>query len=265
MNLTRTGGGRIHFETEGQGPVLLLLHAFPLSSAMWAGQAAMFAATHHVVRVDARGFGGSGLGTGPLEMDHLADDAAAVLDHLGAQAAIVAGVSMGGYAAFAFARRHPRRLRALILADTKAAPDTEEGRAGRTALARKVEAEGAAAAAEALLPKLLGAITHREQPGLVSRVRQWILDASPAAIVHALQGLAARPDSRGTLGLVNVPTLVLRGEEDAIASDAEAREMRDGITGSRQATIPRAGHLSSLEAPGDFDAAVRAFLDAMAG
>jgi 3-oxoadipate enol-lactonase len=261
MNVT-AGNRRIHYDAQGSGPVLLLLHAFPLSSAMWASQAEAFAATHRVVRVDARGFGGSDLGEGPLTMDHIAEDAAAVLDELGAREAVVAGLSMGGYAAFAFARRFPARLRGLVLASTKAVPDSDEARAGRATLAKKVEAEGAAAAADALLPKLLGTTTQGEKPELVQRVRRAILDARPAAISNALHGLGARPDSRPTLGLVKVPTLVVRGEEDAIASADEARQIQDGIAGGRLVTIPGAGHLPNLERPAAFDEALRVFLDA---
>jgi 3-oxoadipate enol-lactonase len=252
--------GQVAFDSTGSGPLLLLLHAFPLSSAMWERQAEAFPASHRVVRVDARGFGSSKAGEGPLTMDQIADDARAVLDYQGAKDAIVCGVSMGGYAAFAFARRFPERLRALVLVDTKAAPDTDEARAGRAELAKKVLAEGAQAAADALLPKLLGPTTHREQPDLVKRVRAWIVGARPAAIANALHGLGARADSRPTLPLIQVPTLVVRGEEDGIITADDAEEMRDGIAGSRRATIPRAGHLPSLENPAAFDEALRAFL-----
>jgi pimeloyl-ACP methyl ester carboxylesterase len=256
------GGRNIHYETQGAGPALLLLHAFPLSSALWAGQAEAFASRNTVVRVDARGFGGSDLGDGPLTMDQIAEDAAAVLDHLGLREAVVAGLSMGGYAALAFARRFPGRLRALALCDTKAVPDGDEARAGRFKLAEKVQAEGPEAAAAAMVPKLLGSTSHRDKPELVARVRALILEAPAAAIVNALHGLAARADSRPTLGAIAAPTLVLRGEEDAVASADEAREMHEGIRGSRLVTVPRAGHLPNLEAPADFDAALGELLAA---
>lgn len=252
--------GHVSFETTGSGPVLLLLHAFPLSSAMWAHQAEGFPASHRVVRVDARGFGSSKPGEGPLTMEQIAEDAAAVLDYHGVRDAIVCGMSMGGYAALAFARQFPERLRALVLADTKASPDDDAARAGRVKLAEKVLAEGARAAAEAMLPKLLGPTSHRDRPDLVKRVRAWVDDARPPAIANALHGLGARADSRPTLPLVKVPTLVLRGEEDAVASAEDARALHEGITGSRLVTIPKAGHLPNLEAPPAFDDALRSFL-----
>src|SRR5262245_37453962 len=125
---------------------VLLLHAFPLSGAMWAETAAALAPRGRVLAPDARGFGASPATDAPLTMDEIADAAAAELDRLGLATAVACGCSMGGYAALAFARRHPQRLAGLVLTDTKAAPDTDEARAGRAALAEKVRAQGAGAA-----------------------------------------------------------------------------------------------------------------------
>jgi pimeloyl-ACP methyl ester carboxylesterase len=252
--------GAISFEDAGAGPPVVLLHAFPLSGAMWAEPQKALAASHRVIAVDARGFGGSEGTSGPLTMDSIADDAAAVMDHLGLATAVIVGCSMGGYAAFAFARRHAAKLRGLVLVDTKAAPDTDEARAGRASLAQKVREQGAQAAAEAMLPKLLGPRTHRDRPTVVARVRQWILEARPEAIASALDGLAAREDSRPSLARIVVPCLVVRGEEDGISTDADTVEMQRGIAASRAVTIPAAGHLVSLEAAEPFVAALGDFL-----
>ncbi len=259
----KVDGVQLAFEAQGSGPVVLLLHAFPLSSSMWAAQMSAFGAQHRVVRMDVRGFGGSDPGKDPLTMDRIARDAAAVLDTVGASDAVLVGCSMGGYAAFAFARLFPSRLKGLVLADTKAAPDTEEGRAGRDALAQKVQGHGTKVAADTLLPKLLGQTTQRERPELVDRVRRLVLEARPHAIVNALHALRDRPDSRATLAQIQVPTLIVRGREDVVATAEEAEEMRAGIAGSRVVTLDGAGHLSSLEAPAAFDEAVRVFLRAL--
>ena len=129
------GGAELEHEVEGSGPAVLLLHAFPLGLFMWEPQVAALAATHRVARFDARGFGSSPAGEGPLTMEAIADDGAALLDHLGIEKAVVAGCSMGGYAALAFVRRHPHRLAGLVLLDTRAGADTEEAKANRAALA----------------------------------------------------------------------------------------------------------------------------------
>jgi len=226
---------------------------------MWEAQAEALAA-HRVIRFDARGFGGSDLGQGPLSMERIADDGAALLDHLGVAKAVVGGCSMGGYAALAFVRRHPQRLAGLILQDTRAGADTEEGKAGRAALAAKVLAEGASAAVAAFLPKLLGETTQREQVALVSRLRERILAASPQAIADALRGLAARADSRSTLAEVRVPTLVLVGAEDVLTPPAESEAMAAAIAGARLEVVPRAGHLANLERPDAVNAVLADFL-----
>jgi len=255
----RVAGAELACEVSGTGPPLLLLHAFPLGLVMWDEQASALADSHQVVRFDCRGFGGSAPGDGLLTMERIADDAAGVLDRLGLPSATVAGVSMGGYAALAMVRRHPDRIRALVLADTRAGADSPEAKANRAAQAEKVRRDGAAAIADAVLPKLLGATSHRERPELVARVRRIIEANPPRGITDALAGLAARADSTPTLREIRVPTLVVVGEEDAITPLADAEALQRGIAGSRLAVIPRAGHLSSLENPDEFNRQLRAF------
>ncbi len=254
------GGAEIEYTDRGKGPALIFLHAFPLGQFMWEAQAEAFSGSHRVVRFDDRGFGDSPPGDGPLTMELIADDAAALLDHLGIKRAIVTGCSMGGYAAFAFVRRHPKRLAGLVLQDTRATPDTEEARAGRTTLATRVLEEGTAAAADAFLPKLVGETTKRENPDLVVGLRDRVLGTSPQGIAQALRGLGARADSRKTLAEIRVPTLVVVGEEDVLTPPAEAEAMAAAIGGSRLEVIPGAGHLSNLENPAAYNAALDRFL-----
>lgn len=253
-------GVEIEYDVRGDGPVLLLLHAFPLGLFMWDAQVEALSTTHRVVRFDARGFGGSAAGTGPLTMERIADDGAFLLDHLGIERAVVGGCSMGGYAAFAFVRRHPQRLAGLVLQDTRAGADGAEAKANRATLAAKVLAEGAGAAVEAFLPKLVGETTHRERPDVVAGLRERILAAAPRAIANALHGLAARADSRETLPAIAVPTLVLVGAEDVLTPPSEAATMAAAIPRARLDVIGGAGHLASLESPAAVNAALRAFL-----
>jgi 3-oxoadipate enol-lactonase len=256
-------GAEIAYDDRGAGPALVFLHAFPLGQFMWDAEAAALSGRRRVVRFDARGFGGSPPGGEPLTMDRIADDAAALMDHLGIETATLAGCSMGGYAAFAFVRRHPGRLAGLVLQDTRAGADTEEARANRTALAARVLDEGAGAAAEAFLPKLVGETTRRENPGLVARLGERIRATSPEGIARALAALGTRPDSRETLEHIAVPTLVVVGEEDVLTPPAEAKEMAAAIAGGRMEVIPRAGHLSNLENPSFYQAALTRFLDSV--
>lgn len=260
----RIAGGDIHYDVRGRGAAVLFLHAFPLGLMMWDEQAAALEATHQVVRFDCRGFGGSPPADGILTMERIADDAAALLDHLGISKAVVCGCSMGGYAAFAMQRRHADRLRGLVLADTRAGADSEEARANRATLGETVRREGARAAADAFLPKLVGDSTRAERPELVERLRQIILKTPPSGIADALAGLGARADSVPTLREIRVPTLVLCGSEDTLTPVAESEAMRRAIGGARLEVIPKAGHLANLENPQAFNGALRSFLGTLA-
>jgi 3-oxoadipate enol-lactonase len=256
----RIAGGDLAYDVVGQGPALLLLHAFPLGMVMWEPQARAFASSHQVIRFDARGFGGSPPGDGLLTMERIADDAVALLDHLGVSRAAVCGLSMGGYAALALVRRHPDRLRALVLADTRAGADAAAARTARAAQADKVRKEGSAAIADAVLPKLVGETTHKERPDLLARLRETIAANPPRGIADALAGLAARADSTPTLREIRVPTLVVCGDEDVITPLGESEALVRGVAGSRLEVVPAAGHLSSLENPDRFNDALGKFL-----
>jgi pimeloyl-ACP methyl ester carboxylesterase len=254
------GGGELSYDVRGSGPPVLFLHAFPLGMAMWEPQARALRGSHRVVRFDARGFGASPPGDGLLSMERIAEDAVLLLDHLGLPQAAVCGLSMGGYAAFALWRRHPARVSALVLADTRAAADSEEAKKGRADLAEKVRRQGPEAAAEAFLPKLLGETSRRERPELVTRVREMILANPARGVADALFGLAARADSTPLLREIRVPTLFVVGEEDAVSPPAEMETMHRQLPGSAFVKLPGAGHLSNLEDPDAFNASLREFL-----
>jgi 3-oxoadipate enol-lactonase len=256
----RIGGADLAYDVRGAGPALLLLHAFPLGLAMWDDQSRALSSAFQVVRFDCRGFGGSPPGDSLLTMERIADDAAALLDHLSLSAATVCGVSMGGYAAFAFVRRHPTRLRGLVLADTKASADTDAARRVRAEQAEAVRRDGTAAIADAFLPRLVGQTTHAERPAVVARLREIILANPPRGVTDALAGLAARADSTSTLREIRVPTLVVCGAEDVLTPPAEAEALHAGIRGSTLELIPKAGHLANVEAPDAFNRVVEAFL-----
>ena len=256
----RIAGTEIAYDVRGTGPAVLLLHAFPLGLAMWDDQARALASAFQVVRFDCRGFGGSPPGDGLLTMERIADDAVALLDHLAVSAAAVCGVSMGGYAAFAFVRRHPARLRALVLADTKAGADTDAARRTRAEQAEAVRREGTTAIADAFLPRLVGKTTHAERPAVVARLRDMILANPARGVTDALAGLAARANSASTLREIVVPTLVVCGEEDVLTPVAEAEALHAGIRGSTLEIVPQAGHLANVEAPDVFNRVLEAFL-----
>ena len=257
--LITLGRHSISYEAHGEGVPLLLMHAFPLDQTMFEGQASALADVARVFTFDLPGVGSSAAAA--VSLEDAADLAAALLTTQKIERAIVGGVSMGGYAAFAFARRHPLRLRGLILADTKPAADSEEAKKARAEMATVARQQGAAEIANRMLPRLLSEATHHEQPEVVAKVRRMIEGVPPETIAQLLDALANRRDSTDLLPRIAVPTLVMTGEHDPIAPPAEASEWSQSIPGARFVPVPGAGHLANLEKPDLFHAAVREFLE----
>ena len=259
MKKINIGGAQIQYADKGSGPTVLFLHAFPLSLGMWDAQESL-APRYRVVRFDARGFGGSDVGDAILTMDRIADDAAVLIERLRLGPVILAGCSMGGYAAFAFAQKHASLLRGLILVDTKASADSPDARKGRGDLAAKVMKEGAQAALDAFLPKIVGETTKKSRADVVARLKDTILAASPQGISDGLHGIATRQDSTPFLREVMAPTLVVCGEEDVITPRVDAEILQRGIKGAELVMIPNCGHLPSMESPEELNTILRHFL-----
>lgn len=247
----------------GTGTPLVLLHAFPLSARMWDTQRELIPGPAgdeaRVITPDQRGFGAAELGGEAPSFDLVADDIARLLDAEGIERAVIGGLSMGGYVAMAFARRHPGRIAGLLLADTKATVDTEQLRANRERIAQAVLARNSVQilADEKLEESLLGPAT---MPELTAYVRELIAEAPPQAVAWAQRAMAARPDSLDALAGLDVPAAVIVGEADTITPLAEAQLMAEALSDAELTVIPSVGHLSSLEAPETFNSAVRGLL-----
>ena len=244
---------------------LVLIHAFPLSADMWLPQLARVPLGWRFIAPDLRGFRGMGLAYEDAQLsnasvDDYAGDILELMDHLDLKRAAIAGLSMGGYVAMALAARAPQRVSHLILADTRMTADTEAQRAGRDAMRAMVEREGPASVATQMLPKLLGASTQRDQPDLSGAVRMLIESNRTEAVAGAIGALKNRPDRTAALGAVQVPTLVICGDEDVLTPPADSAAMAATIPGAQLAMIPNAGHLSNLEQPNAFNEALRLFL-----
>jgi pimeloyl-ACP methyl ester carboxylesterase len=256
--LIKISGGNVGFDAQGQGTPLLLMHAFPLDRSMFQPQLTALARIARVLTFDVPGMGESE--AGPCSMNDIADLAARLLDEHGIAKAVVGGVSMGGYASFAFARRHAQRLRGLVFADTKPEADTEDAKKARREMATVAREQGSTEIAVRMAPKLLGQTTLRERPEVVERVRSMILNANPKSIARLLESLAQRDDSTSLLGDIKVPALVIAGAEDAIIPAAGAKVWAEQIPGAKLVQIPQAGHLPNLETPAVFNSAIEAFL-----
>lgn len=260
MKTIDIGGGEVRYADRGQGPAVMFLHAFPLRLEMWDGQEEALASRYRMVRFDARGFGGSEPGEAVLTMARIADDAAALIGRLRLGPVILVGCSMGGYAALAFAHKHPSLLRGLVLVDTRAAADSPEARTRRSDLAAKVLKEGAGAALDAFLPRVVGETTKASRADVIARLKDMMLAASPRGISDALHGMAARQDSTPHLREISVPTLVVCGDEDVMTPRADAEVLQRGIKDAGLVVIPKAGHLPSMETPEAFNSVLLGFL-----
>lgn len=245
----------------GAGRPLVLLHAFPLSSAMWLEQRNGLSGLCRVITPDQRGFGGSPLGEDQPDLDAAADDVAALLDRLDLDRVVLGGLSMGGYVAMAVLRRHPDRVQALLLADTKASADADAARANRERIAAAVESDDASTVlVDEVLPTLLGRTTGERRPLVTGRVRG-LVEAAPApAVAWAQRAMAVRPDSFETLRAFDRPALVVVGEEDVLSPPPDAQAMAEALPQGRLVVVPEAGHLTAVETPEAFNAAVAGFL-----
>lgn len=251
----------LHVRETGSGPPVLLLHAFPLSSAMWLDQRNLLGGRFRVITPDQRGFGGSELGDDEPSLDHVADDVAALLDRLELDQVVLGGLSMGGYASMAFLRRHPGRVRALLLADTKAGADQPEAVANRQRIATRLDEDDTSdVLVSDVLPALLGDTTKQQRPLVLGRVKALVESAPPAAAAWAQRAMAARPDSLETLRATDVPALVLVGDQDALASQADAQAMAEALPSGRLEVISHSGHLTAVETPDAFAALAGEFL-----
>jgi pimeloyl-ACP methyl ester carboxylesterase len=252
----------------GSGLPLVLLHGFPLDHRMWQGQAPL--AEHlRLLAPDLRGFGGSA-GSTASSIAGMADDVAALLDALHVtRPAVICGLSMGGYVAQHMAVRHPGKVAALVLVDTRLEADTPEARAARADLAAKVGRLGPRILADAMIPRLLAgspaATGDAGRAAIEEAVRRMIEEQPVPAIQAALAALGGRPDMTEAMRGVRVPTLLVVGAEDAITPPECLARAEEIMPCGRLLVVPRAGHMTPLEVPAVFNAAVLEFLRAPPG
>lgn len=242
---------------------VLMIHGFPLNNTMWDFQVAGLADVARLITPDLRGHGlTEPTDFFPYTMEMMATDCINLLDFMGQEGpVVVAGLSMGGYVAFEICRRFPERVSGLILAATKASADSDEGKKARKESARVALAEGVEPVAESLLPKLLAPAAYEDEPDLVEFLYSMMLDASPEGVAGAQLAMGQRPDSKGDLKGLKVPTLVVHGVEDQLIPVSEAEIMAKGIPGADLALIEGAGHMVNLEQPMAFNDVVRGFLE----
>lgn len=259
----RSADAELVYWALGDGPPVLLLHPFPANHEFWMPVAEALTTRYRFILPDLRGHGESEVGQGPATMEKHAADIARVLDDADVGRVPIIGVSIGGYTMFEFWRKYRGRVAALSLFNTKAPADNAEARAARLQAANDVLERGAEAFFESMIPKLLGKTTRETRPDLVAGAMRMLRKMSSDDIAQVQRGMAARPDSVETLKTINVPTLIVTGEEDLLTGVNEAALMQQQIAGSQMRVIPKAGHYSPWEQPEEAARLLRQFLDGL--
>ena len=255
-------GVEIAYDDVGTGIPVAFIHGFPHNRSLWAPQVSGLLDRARCIAPDLRGFGDSSR-SGPFNIDQYADDVATLLGTLGVERAVVAGLSMGGYVAFAMWRRHRALVRGLVLADTRAGADSDETRAKRQALIEVARTRGSGAVADAQITGMIGKTTREKRSGMIDEVHRMLESAPVEGIVGALEAMMARPDSTPTLATIDVPTLVVVGSEDVLTPPSEAEILHREIRNSRLEVIDHAGHVSNYERPAAFNHVLSEFLASM--
>lgn len=261
MSITRVDDIQLAYTDVGLGMPVVLLHGYPFNRTLWTEQVSALSNRYRVITPDLRGLGESDAVSGAATMTRMAQDVAGLLDQLEISRAVVGGLSMGGYVALAFYKQFPSRVRALILADTRAQADNEEGKQKRYQQAEKALAEGMAGIADSMLPKLLTPETVSKRPEVVKRVRDMMLKTKPEGAAGALLGMAERDDQTALLAQIACPALILVGREDPITPVVDSEKMQLAIPGSRLVVIENASHVSNLERTEQFNEELVRFLN----
>jgi 3-oxoadipate enol-lactonase len=263
MNHLRSGDAEIVYELLGNGPPLVLLHPFPAHHELWHPASQALQSRYLLVLPDLRGHGDSGAGDGPATMEKHAADLARILDQEQIGRAVFIGVSIGGYILFEFWRKYRARVAALVFCNTKATAETAESRATRLQAAADVLERGTEPFFESMAAKLMGETTSTTRPDLVEGALRMMRKMSPEDVALVQRGMAERPDSVPTLKTVNVPTLIITGDEDNLTGVPEAELMKRNIAGSQMRIIAKAGHYSPWERPEEVGRVLRNFADSV--
>jgi 3-oxoadipate enol-lactonase len=257
-----SSGVTLHVERAGAkgAPAVVLLHAFPLSTRMWRPQIDALSGRYDVIAADHRGFGESEAGDGQYTIELFVDDLFTVLDHLHLERVVACGLSMGGYVLLRALEREPARFQGVVLADTRSQADDDAGKLARAASIRAIKSDGVESFAEQFSKKLIGPTSLARRTELRDEVGDMIRRNQVLPICGALLALAARTDTTEALRKLQVPALIVVGEEDTITPPAQSHAMAQAAPGAKLVEIPEAGHLSNLENPDAFNRALLGFL-----
>lgn len=254
-------GVRLHWREAGAGDPVVFIHGFPFRSTMWGPQLEAVPEGWRFIAPDLRGFGNSEAGELPFSMELFADDVVALLDHLEIEQAVICGLSMGGYVSFSLTERYPHRVRALVLAATRASADSPDAQQGRHELAARARVQGATAVVDAMLSKLVSGATRIQRPQVLDFVGNMMKTSNAEVMARTLEAMAARTDYRYILPGINVSAMIIRGDQDEIIPREEMDLLARQVRGAKYEVVPNVGHLPNLEAPDVFNKLMQTFLN----
>ena len=258
----KLNGINVNYQERGlpQGLPIVFIHGFPFNNTMWSPQMMALPQEYRAISFDVRGHGESDVADGQYSIELFTDDLLSLLDHLDIRQAVLCGLSMGGYIALRAVERHPDRVRALMLCDTRSEPDSNEAKIKRASQVKAVKSQGVKPFAESFVKAVFAPETLAKDPKTVATIQSVIESTSPVAICATLLALAARTDTTPALAGIKVPTLIMAGEHDVITPPAASHAMQSHIKGSEIHIVPHAAHMSNLENSSFFNEKLLAFL-----
>ncbi|GAB5406411.1 MAG: alpha/beta fold hydrolase [Aureliella sp.] len=261
LSITTSGGNMLCVHTAGDGPILMLVHGFPLDHTMWDAQIESLASSYRVLAPDMRGFGASTNYGDNYSIADLADDLEYARHHLANdQPIFLCGLSMGGYIALEYHKRHGKHLAGIILADTKPQSDDDATKAAREAMADRVGKVGSWEATRGMLPKLLSTRRATGKDTTTADVARMLRRAPASSVASAQRAMARRADFASQLSSISVPTLVVAGEDDVICPPDATRKWAADIPQASMEIINGAGHIPPMETPAAFNELLERFM-----
>ncbi len=254
--------GKVAYKTFGANKEngIVFIHGFPFDKSMWDSQGDLLGRDHFVATFDIPGHGESEVGSGQYLIEFIVDDLFAVMGHTGLKKAVVCGLSIGGYTAMRAIEREPGRFSGLVLSNTKSAADTNAAKLNRANQIKAILSGKKTQFAEDMAKALFAPESFDKRREAVDKITRSMKSTDEKALVGMLIALAARMDMTESLEKISAPTLIITGEKDKVATQADAELMHSKIKNSKVAIIHGAGHLSNLENRQEFDSALVQFL-----